>query len=75
MHISMVTISLAHLAFMSMRLCNHELSHVASCIIIIGIIVCGQSLQPQVWSQKLHILHIYVHMSLVYAHALVSKYK
>ena len=45
---------------------------VASCIVVIGIIICGQSSQLQVWSQKLHILH--VHMSLVYAHALVSKY-
>ena len=47
---------------------------VASCIIIIGSIICGQSLQPQVCLQKHHILHIYVHMFLVYAHALVSKY-
>ena len=29
--------------------------HVASCIIVIGIVICGQPLQPQVWSQKLHI--------------------
>ena len=48
--------------------------HVTSCVVIIDIIICGQSLQPQVWSQELHILHIYVHLSLVYAHTLVSKY-
>ena len=43
-------------------------------VIIIGVI-CGQSSCPQVWSQKLHILHIYAHMPLVYAHELVSEYK
>ena len=46
---------------------------VASCgIIVVGIVVCGQSSQPQVWSQKLHILHIHAHIPLVYAHELVN---
>ena len=40
------------------------------CVIVV--VVCGQSSCPQVWSQKLHILHIYAHMPLVYAHELVN---
>ena len=45
--------------------------------IIIGIIViiCGWSSCPQVWSQKLYILHTYAHMPLVYGHEFVSEYK
>ena len=42
--------------------------HVASCIIVIGIIVCVQSSQPQVWLQKLHILHIYMYICPLYMH-------
>ena len=42
--------------------------HVASCIIVIGIIVCVQSSQPQVWSQKLHILHIYMYICPLFIH-------
>ena len=60
-----------------MNLCNHELSvvwcHHHPCIVVI-ITVCGQSSQPQVWSQKLYILCIYAHMPLVYAHELISEY-
>ena len=49
---------LAHLAVMPRSLCNHELS-------VIGIIVCGQSSCPQVWSQKLHIVQIYHRLWLI----------
>ena len=45
---------------------------------VIGVIVIGviyeQSCQLQVWSQKLHILHIHAPMAIVYAHGLVSEY-
>ena len=43
-------------------------------VVVIIVVICGQSSCPQVWSQKLHILHIYAHMPLVYAHELVSEY-
>ena len=42
---------------------------------VIIIVICGRSSCPQVWSQKLYILHTYAHMPLVYAHEFVSEYK
>ena len=50
-----------------------------SCVIvvIVGIIIVSSSVDsPPVhrFDHKLYILHIYAHMPLVYAHALVSEY-
>ena len=78
---------MAHLAYMPMSLCNHDLSVVCHCrlsllsiigvgvviIVIIGVVVCVQLSQWQHCSQKLHILQIYVYMSLVYAHEILGQ--
>ena len=53
---------------------NCPLCVVIGIVIVIVVIVCGQSSCSQIWSQKLYILDIFAHMPLVYAHALISEY-